>query len=151
MNNDGARPSAAAVKPTRERIAPHRNVSGSESAYLACDLCERVTIHRLLLTSGQPRGVCTGCAMSREWSEAAAASFDLETYRREKMARLERENEFLRGERARLETLLAEALRVATGGTGNPLDLLDALADYVGTNLARPAFVEARQREVRAT
>jgi hypothetical protein len=74
-------------------------------------------------------------------------TFDLDEYRRERLAKLERENEYLRGERDRTERLLALALQVAVGKTDvSPLALLEVLAAFLGMNLARPAFVEQRER-----
>lgn len=68
-------------------------------------------------------------------------------YRAERSGRLERENEFLRGERKRLEVLLADALRVAVAGTPvSALSLLEQLAGLNGTDLARPAFVVRQER-----
>jgi hypothetical protein len=73
--------------------------------------------------------------------------FDLDEYRRERAARLERENDHLRAERDRLLQLLAEALRVAVAGTTvTPTALLDVLGDVIGTNLGVGAFVEQRER-----
>jgi hypothetical protein len=55
---------------------------------------------------------------------------DLEQYRRAKVRGLERRVAFLESERARLERLLATALRTATGGTNvEPLALLDVLEE----------------------
>jgi hypothetical protein len=72
----------------------------------------------------------------------------LDEYRAERARRLELENEYLRGERERLEALVAYALRVAVAGTGvSPLALLDQLAVLQGTNLGRAAFIEGRERE----
>jgi len=73
--------------------------------------------------------------------------FDVEEYRRERLHRLERENDLLKGERVRLERLLALALRVAVGSTGvSPTTLLSVLGVYAGTNLGRAAFIEQRER-----
>jgi hypothetical protein len=75
------------------------------------------------------------------------ATFDLVEYRRERSAKLERENDYLRGERDRTERLLALALEVAVAKTNvSPLALLEVLAAYLGTDLARPAWLEQRER-----
>lgn len=79
-------------------------------------------------------------------SDATAPAFDLHEYRAERNRKLERENEFLRAERSRLEGLLADALAVAVGGTVvDPLVLLDVLAERRGTALDRAAFIEHRE------
>ena len=76
-----------------------------------------------------------------------SSAFNLEEHRAERNRTLEREVEFLRAERCRLESLLADALRVAVAGTGvSALALLEQLAILQGTNLERPAFVEHRER-----
>ncbi len=73
--------------------------------------------------------------------------FDLEEYRRERLARLERENDYLRAERDRLVQLLAEALKVGVAGTSTtPTALLVLLADMLGIDLAVAAVVEQRKR-----
>jgi hypothetical protein len=78
----------------------------------------------------------------------SAPTFDLAEHRRERNAHLERENERLHGERIRLERLLALALQVATGGTTvAPTSLLGVLCELAGTNPARPAYVERRERQ----
>ena len=71
--------------------------------------------------------------------------FDLAEYRLRRNRRLERENEHLRAERLRLERLLAVALRVAVG-KHDITPLLEGIATLLGTNLARPAWVEHRDR-----
>ena len=77
----------------------------------------------------------------------SAPAFDLEAHRSERTRRLKRENELLRAERTRLECLLADALLIACCGTNvEPGALLEALAELSGTNLARPAYVEHRER-----
>jgi hypothetical protein len=74
-------------------------------------------------------------------------AFDLEEHRAERRRVLEGENEHLRAERLRLERLVADALTVAVAGTEvSPTALLELLAEAQGTNLARPAFVEHRER-----
>ena len=79
--------------------------------------------------------------------QGGVSARELDEYRAERARRLESENQYLRGERERLEALLADALRVAVAGTGvSPLALLDRLAVLQGTNLERPAFVEHRER-----
>lgn len=73
---------------------------------------------------------------------------ELDRYREERRRRLERENELLAAERRRLEGLLADALVVATAGTGvTPTALLEVLAAARGTNPSRPAYVEHREQE----
>jgi hypothetical protein len=77
----------------------------------------------------------------------SAEAFDLEEHRSERAQRLERENEHLRAERIRLERLLADALTVAVAGTGvSPTALLDLFGALRETDLARPAFIEHRER-----
>jgi hypothetical protein len=73
---------------------------------------------------------------------------ELDEYRAERARRLEGENEYLGGERERLEALLADALCVAVAGTGvPPLALLEQLAILHGTNLGRAAYIERHERE----
>jgi hypothetical protein len=77
----------------------------------------------------------------------ATPLFDLEAYRAERNRRLERENEYLRDERFRLEQLLALALRTAVAGTSvSEGGLLHMLCEVAGTDPAKPAFVERRER-----
>lgn len=72
---------------------------------------------------------------------------ELVEYRRERLARLERENEHLRADCVRLERLLGVALTVAVGGTGvSPWALLEVIAALAGTDPARSAWAEARER-----
>jgi hypothetical protein len=72
--------------------------------------------------------------------------FHPEKYRREKMIRLEREVEFLSGERRRLETLLGQALRIAVAGTAvSERSLLNVICEMSRTDPARAAFVDERQ------
>lgn len=74
-------------------------------------------------------------------------AFNLEEHRQSRLRRLERENEHLRAERVRLERLLGDTLKVAVGGTDvTPSALLEVLAERRGTNLARPAYLEQRER-----
>jgi hypothetical protein len=71
----------------------------------------------------------------------------LDEYRIERSRALEREVEFLRGERRRLEALLADALTVAVAGTGvSALALLEQIALLNGTNLGCAAYVDERER-----
>lgn len=75
---------------------------------------------------------------TREW---------LAAHRMERLQTLERENEYLRAERLRLEGLLALALQIAVSGTRvSPSMLLNVLCALLETNPARPAFVEKRRR-----
>ena len=64
------------------------------------------------------------------------------------MRALTRRVEFLEGERARLEALLADALVLATRGercgTAGPLDLMRVLADLRGFDLRKAAVLDAR-------
>jgi hypothetical protein len=77
----------------------------------------------------------------------SAPPFDLEAHLYERTRTLEERCEYLEGERDRLESLLAQSLLVATGGTTvQPLALLDVLCDLIKTNPARPYFVERRER-----
>lgn len=77
-----------------------------------------------------------------------SSTFNVEEYRTERNRTLEREVEFLRGERNRLEALLADALLVATAGTGvSSLALLEQLGIMHGTNLDRAAWIEQVERE----
>jgi hypothetical protein len=77
-----------------------------------------------------------------------AATFDLDAYRRERNVRLERENEYLRAELERALRLLSLALEVAVGrdSAATPGGLLEVLCALVGTNPARAAFLENRER-----
>ena len=76
-----------------------------------------------------------------------ARPFDSDTHLYERIRALAERCEYLEGERDRLQSLLAQALLVAVGGTTvQPLALLDVLCDVVGTNPARPYFVERRKR-----
>ena len=69
-------------------------------------------------------------------------------YRADRMRAFTRRVEFLEGERARLEALLAEALRYGAHHTGcSALTLLVALAETRRINLARPAWIEERDGE----
>ena len=70
-----------------------------------------------------------------------------ERYRRERVARLTRENEFLRAERARLERLLGVTLKIAAGPDCEPLVLLEAIGALTGEQLDRPAVVVEREAE----
>jgi hypothetical protein len=76
------------------------------------------------------------------------APFDLGEYRRERSARLERENEHLRDERIRLERLLGLACRAAVAGSDvSESAFLGVLCGLAGTDPSRPAFIERRERE----
>jgi hypothetical protein len=66
-------------------------------------------------------------------------TFDLEQHRRDRLRTLERDVEFLRAERQRLEQLLGLALIVAAGRDCSPTALLDVLCEMAGTNPARSA------------
>jgi hypothetical protein len=95
---------------------------------LRCEPCGRPTLHRDLIDRGTTVAVCTGCAQRREWSDSEAWQFCVEQHRREKLAKLQRENAHLRDHACRLERLLAQAVDVATRGTGvTPLALLAVL------------------------
>jgi hypothetical protein len=73
----------------------------------------------------------------------------LDEYRRERLRRLERENEYLAGERRRLELLLADALLVAVAGTTvAPLALLAVLCELAGTDPAVARYRELRLRRL---
>lgn len=75
------------------------------------------------------------------------SAFDLDEYRARRNRRLELENEHLRAERLRLERLLGRALQVAVAKTGVPeAALLEVIAELEGTDLARPAYLEHRER-----
>jgi hypothetical protein len=100
------------------------------AALLHCQVCKRPTIHGDLTIGGETFAVCTGCAERREWSESEAWSLDVEQRRREKLARLQRESEHYRNYARRLERILAQAVDVATRGTGvGPLALLAVLEE----------------------
>jgi len=72
---------------------------------------------------------------------------ELAAHRAARLRRLEGEVRHLRAERKRLELLLGHALRIAVGGTDvSPWALLDVIAELAGTDLARPAWVEERER-----
>lgn len=69
--------------------------------------------------------------------------FSVHRYRRERLVALERQCEFLAAERARLESLLGVALRIAVAGTDvSENALLGVICELVGTDPARAAFVE---------
>lgn len=71
----------------------------------------------------------------------------LAAYRVDRLAQLERENEYLRAEKTRLIRLLGRALEVAVGKTNvTASTLLDVLCELEGTDPARPAFIEHRVR-----
>lgn len=77
-------------------------------------------------------------ALSQSW---------LANYRVDRLARLERENEHLRAEQLRLTRLLGRALQVAVSGTATTVPaLLGVLCEFEGTDPARPAFMEHRER-----
>jgi hypothetical protein len=100
------------------------------TALLHCQACDRPTIHRDFLAGGGTIAICTGCAQRRHWSDSESWRFDVEQHRRDKLARLQRENEHLHDHVRRLERLLAQAVDVATRGTGvTPLTLLAVLQE----------------------
>lgn len=71
----------------------------------------------------------------------------LAAYRVARLAKLERENEYLRAEQTRLTRLLGRTLEVAVGKTNVTVSaLLGVICDLEATNPARPAFVEHRER-----
>lgn len=75
--------------------------------------------------------------------------FKVSRYRRERLVALERKVEFLEGERARLERLLALALRAATGGTTvDPLAFLTVLCELSGDDPVRAAFLDDRKESL---
>jgi hypothetical protein len=75
-------------------------------------------------------------------------AFDLDSYRRGRVRELERQVELLSAERQRLELLLGLACRAAVAGTGvGERNFLAVLCAFVGTNPARPAFVERCERQ----
>lgn len=75
-------------------------------------------------------------------------TFNVNEYCAERNRTLEREVEFLRAERNRLEALLADSLLVATTGTEvSSLALLEQLAIMNGTNLGRAAWIEQVERD----
>lgn len=77
-----------------------------------------------------------------------SSTFNVEGYRAERNSTLEREVDFLRGERNRLEALLADSLLVATAGTEvSSLALLEQLAIMHGTNLGCAAWIEQVERD----
>lgn len=77
----------------------------------------------------------------------ASDAAQLERHRLERLRRLERENEMLRADRDRVERVLALCLQVAVGETGaDPLALLEVLYAFIGSDPARPAWVEHRER-----
>jgi len=76
-----------------------------------------------------------------------ARPFDSDTHLHERIRALAERCEYLEGERDRLQSLLAQALLVAVGGTTvQPLAILDVICDIIGTNPARPYVVERRER-----
>lgn len=78
----------------------------------------------------------------------SSPAFNLEEHRAKRNRTLERENELLRGERSRLERLLADVLLVAVGGSKvSPLVLLDEIALLQGTDLSHGAFLEHREAQ----
>lgn len=82
--------------------------------------------------------------------QAPERESQLAEHRLERLRRLERENEMLRGERDRSERLLALAVDSLSRKTGVSVQLLmDLFAAILGTDLARPAWVEARERRRR--
>lgn len=65
-------------------------------------------------------------------------TFDADTYRRQRNTDLARTVDYLEGERARLERLLATVLLMASKTIGQPPTLiLEAACTIVGTNPAR--------------
>jgi hypothetical protein len=63
------------------------------------------------------------------------------------MHALTRRVEFLEADRARLEALLAEALRYGAHHTGcRPLTLFEVFAETRGFNLSRAAVLDERRR-----
>lgn len=62
------------------------------------------------------------------------SGFDVDQYRRERLRRLERENEFYARDRDRLVRLLAAALAVAVGGTGCTIPALLTLLEDLDDN-----------------
>lgn len=71
----------------------------------------------------------------------------LAAYRVDRLSRLERENEYLRAENLRLTRLLGRALEVAVGKTNGTVSaLLGVFCELEGTDPAKPAFVEHRER-----
>jgi hypothetical protein len=71
-------------------------------------------------------------------------------YRAEKTRALERRAEHLDAELRRHRLLLGDALEIAVAHTSvDRWALLDVIADSRGMNLAKPAWVEARERERR--
>jgi hypothetical protein len=71
--------------------------------------------------------------------------FRLHRYRAERMRELEREVDFLRAERQRLEALLADAVLVAAGRDCDPLVLLGVLGELRGFEPARAAVFDQRR------
>jgi hypothetical protein len=67
--------------------------------------------------------------------------------RADRLRHLERQNEFLRGERARLEFLLGLACRCVVAGTGVAEGaFLEALCELADTDPAKAAFLDERER-----
>lgn len=73
--------------------------------------------------------------------------FNVARYRRGRLVELERRCEYLAAERRRLERLLAQALRIAVGGTSvTEVALLEVLCELDATNPGRGAMFEERAR-----
>lgn len=82
-------------------------------------------------------------AVSTVSEEASERDAWLAELRDERRRRLERENEHLRAERARLELLLGLTLLIATD---QPRAFLETLCELVCTEPSVPAWVEHRRR-----
>lgn len=76
-------------------------------------------------------------------------SDDLLTHHRKRTREAEREAVAYKAENRRSTRLLALALRAAAGDDSDPLILLRLLAAIDGTDLARPAWVEEKERSDR--
>ena len=82
----------------------------------------------------------------------SAPGFDRERYRREQIRDLRADVESLRGQRAKLERVLAVLLRVATGGTSvEPLALLGVIEELVDYEIASERRHELALRLLRET
>lgn len=70
-----------------------------------------------------------------------------DAYRAERLRCLEQEVAFLRGERRRLEALTGLLLLVACDGRCDPSALLEACCAWIGSDPARPHYVEVEERQ----